>query len=115
MLFRSVEFTYPFSPVDISSMFLSICPKIVFTFLLIIFDHSIIINGNSIGKACGTGSSSCGLNQACVSGKCECDPKNKFFWTGPTLGCRICPASYHRDRKFQFCSVIKKSKPFLCC
>lgn len=78
--------------------FAIVCHLSNLTFLLI-FSYCLPVKSSSIGKVCGVFGSTCGNNEACVNGKCECDPQNNFFWTGEKLGCRICPLGYYRDGK----------------
>jgi len=54
---------------------------------------------NTIDKVCVLGSSTCGVGQTCVNGKCECDPGQRRFWTGDKYHCRVCPSDYIRQRK----------------
>ncbi|UJR31841.1 hypothetical protein I4U23_019318 [Adineta vaga] len=66
--------------------------------LLFIWFNSILYSrSNTINKVCTYGDSTCGADQACVNGKCECDPSQRRYWTGFKFGCRVCPQAYRRE------------------
>lgn len=80
-------------------MLLSVRIRVHLLFLFIDFYYRADGNPNTINRACSVGGSTCGVDQACVNERCECDPKNNRFWTGEKLGCRVCPRDYIRRRE----------------
>lgn len=78
-------------------MLFSICLDLHLTFLILGYVPTSIDAGSStINKVCAVGDSTCGVDQTCVNGRCQCDPAYNRFWTGEQLGCRICPSGYVR-------------------
>lgn len=82
-------------------MLLSLSMFIHLLVLFLCFIDCSYSQSSTINKACGIGDSTCGTGQACVNGRCECDPNQRRFWAGEKYECRVCPPGYNRQRRWK--------------